>query len=589
MYYVGIDIGTHQSKICLKDTSGNPKIYTYVSVQKHSFAIPSIVQINSDNTVSYGIVEEEQAKISDSGDKLCFRYFKMAVYDITYYHRFIDNYHTDPILVSVVYFIYLMYRIEEIVGVECSYQYGIPSSYQKNEIEKNQSIAWNIVNKGLEVKSHFKSESEFLSCSWSQLVKMIQSILDLKGAELEDKMDKFGFMPPIPESLSAVKCILSQKFINKEGFYLLVDIGGGTTDVALFNLCSKQLDMPTFLGSNSFPLGLNNVYEIYGKEKYNKSDLSINDIISIQREFNNGSVSKEYSVKAYNYFVNALRSSIIKANQYLLSELRCLNKDEWKDELKHAIENKPIIYTGGGSIIQELTEMNLPYFKDKVVVDYSVVEGRIHFSEKVDIDSIKHDFPILAIAYGLTEDILEQPQISDPRTLFAGLPEKQRSHHDSSYRAGGLENQSRVAQAIMKTDYGELFLTNRSLKNSYTKKKNKHTTIFKHIGSSVKPSDFDKIKINRPHKAIDKEDVTVANQMKTYMILDEKIRTLLFELEIKRKSIKDLRQFTREVQRTFSVINSCINKIGFNYVNLKTIVADVAKAKKSFSTFINLK
>ena len=66
-YTVGLDFGTHQTKICIEDAS-NPaqKIYEFYEFDtlegNKSVFLPSIVQINNDDTLSYGYVDENQCK-----------------------------------------------------------------------------------------------------------------------------------------------------------------------------------------------------------------------------------------------------------------------------------------------------------------------------------------------------------------------------------------------------------------------------------------------------------------------------------------------------------------------------------------------
>lgn len=66
-YTVGLDFGTHQTKVCIEDAS-NPaqKIYEFFEFEDSdggkSVLFPSIVQINADDTVSYGFVDEKRCK-----------------------------------------------------------------------------------------------------------------------------------------------------------------------------------------------------------------------------------------------------------------------------------------------------------------------------------------------------------------------------------------------------------------------------------------------------------------------------------------------------------------------------------------------
>ena len=65
-YYVGLDFGTHQTKVCVKDTKTNPQSYQFIEFEtperNNKLMIPSVVQVNKDDTVSYGFVNETFCK-----------------------------------------------------------------------------------------------------------------------------------------------------------------------------------------------------------------------------------------------------------------------------------------------------------------------------------------------------------------------------------------------------------------------------------------------------------------------------------------------------------------------------------------------
>ena len=61
---VGLDFGTHQTKLCIEDKADiNNPIYSFFPFEdlegKKNIILPSIIQINKDNTLSYGFVDKE--------------------------------------------------------------------------------------------------------------------------------------------------------------------------------------------------------------------------------------------------------------------------------------------------------------------------------------------------------------------------------------------------------------------------------------------------------------------------------------------------------------------------------------------------
>ena len=63
---IGLDFGTHLTKVCIEDRSDrrNPR-YTFFRFKdldgNEQIVIPSLVQVNSDGTLSYGYVDESKA------------------------------------------------------------------------------------------------------------------------------------------------------------------------------------------------------------------------------------------------------------------------------------------------------------------------------------------------------------------------------------------------------------------------------------------------------------------------------------------------------------------------------------------------
>ena len=74
---IGLDFGTHQTKICIQKTPdeghGEPS-YEFFSFEDlegvKSYFLPSIVQINQDDTLSYGFVDRSKEKNTGVAPKL---------------------------------------------------------------------------------------------------------------------------------------------------------------------------------------------------------------------------------------------------------------------------------------------------------------------------------------------------------------------------------------------------------------------------------------------------------------------------------------------------------------------------------------
>ena len=70
---IGLDFGTHQTKICIQRTPdeghGIPEYEFFKFTDNNGeeqFFLPSVIQINKDDTLSYGYVDPEQEKESEN-------------------------------------------------------------------------------------------------------------------------------------------------------------------------------------------------------------------------------------------------------------------------------------------------------------------------------------------------------------------------------------------------------------------------------------------------------------------------------------------------------------------------------------------
>ena len=65
---IGLDFGTHFTKICVENSSEKRnRRYSFHNFselnEEPSFVFPSVVQLNKDNTLSYGFVDTNNAKL----------------------------------------------------------------------------------------------------------------------------------------------------------------------------------------------------------------------------------------------------------------------------------------------------------------------------------------------------------------------------------------------------------------------------------------------------------------------------------------------------------------------------------------------
>lgn len=381
---VGLDFGTHQTKICVEDSSdANNKQYTIFTFKnldgEEEICLPSKIQINKDLTISYGfynpddcyvvvpeptVIEPEYEQLPvlllpkepqnpfdinkemsvakkqsaqkdwkddlmDLRKKLCdekdvavaknkmhsreqyqkryaeweekcaalkikhlrlieecnhrnnqlrseyekllaeqtrpqrweFLYFKQAVF--TYNNQ---PFYIDPKMLTIWYLAYVIFLLEKKYGNTFSIQIGVPSDYDTHR--RLRDLAADILVKAYKlVENVFHNDFErFLNTKYTEMI-------DLTPTEFYTNKEKFEYgINVFPEACAALEAIADSGTVKEGRFHLMVDIGGGTTDIAFFNLPAKK-ELRVF-GFTSVNKGLNYIKEncqlTGGKYSYKK-------------------------------------------------------------------------------------------------------------------------------------------------------------------------------------------------------------------------------------------------------------------------------------------------------------------------------
>ncbi len=507
-FTVGLDFGTHQTKVCVED-SRNPllKQYTFFPFEdlagRSSFVLPSIVQINKDDTLSYGFVDEAKAKVSEreiealrpfefpdyepaqrpvkpelktypsapkrerrsnslsdlasllGRDKECveytlrckqidevnleleknfnsdlkayeeqeqkrrskweqerddaqnsyqekakdtesqrfapyrFRYFKTAALGDNRYWDFDPQEH-NPILISALYLAYVLYQIEEDYGSDTYVQMGVPQSLDTPEGEQIAESGYCLLILA-RVLTEKWTKSKFLELTYQHLLRwylITTKKNTIKSVENPKLINDYG-VNILPEAYAGLVALTAQKRIPN-GFSLLVDIGGGTTDIALFTLANDRR-APDIALVVSVKGGLNSVIQRLAEE----SGLSMD---SVQKSFADvlKSPSSQGSLQLLSGSLQVSVGQIITA---LFTELQALGNSNGptRESLVRALNSRPIYYCGGGGVYSALRVPISQYFSD--VRQVSLNEMGIqnltgHVSAPYDT--------ILAVSYGLS-------------------------------------------------------------------------------------------------------------------------------------------------------------------------------------------
>jgi len=544
-FTVGLDFGTHQTKVCIENAT-NPaqKLYEFVVFKnkygKNSVLLPSIVQINNDDTVSYGFVKEKkcktviaeettkpvlkllpeptlelpqeptkenypakpkpekkkvklswkeqlkQIKKGDSNeeknnnkalveeweekcrkidvrfkkeheewqhsvekikwqherkrenwegknfklkfdfdrklkewqdkreDKLHFRYFKQA----TFSNSIKWNHQISADTISAWYLAYILFLLQKKLGEDFFVQMGIPSGINKNILSSQEKRAYAVLIAAYKLVELYKTKKKFLKEKYTNLLELTE--IDYKYSE--DDLFFYG-LNVVPEAFAGLSSITQQKRIET-GMNLLVDIGGGTTDVAFFTIRKNQPDIHAVI---SFPKGLNFVFEDYTKQNTNLSLADVHDMFFIKK--GDKTIFKS-SISTYH---NQLRSQVRKMVETIRKSFvqRKVFHNLPLSKLENALKNRPIVFCGGGSMYSSM-RTRLTHFSDIKLIDKNLLNIPVIVNRKID-DKL---YTILATSFGLSIPYENEIKLTPIEEVFNHLDAPETDHWEYKYEHG---------------------------------------------------------------------------------------------------------------------------------------------------------
>ena len=523
---IGLDFGTHQTKVCIEDAS-DPlnKRYEFFEFELKgvpSFVYPSLVQINKDGRLSYGALESENALecftsnysrvefqfpdfiprpkpqapkfeslpippekkrktndlrniltlfrqngLEDEHEKRCneikarnqiladthrsqckehevseerrleewkkskeialanfeitqnstldqigiyqFRYFKTAALGDNRYWQFND---IDPKDISVLFLCNILFQVESHTGKEAVVQMGIPQTLGDRRGEAHAMAGIRMLYAARKLMELFDSHQEFLETEFDLLKSLIE-----RPSNIDAETRYREGIEVLPEAYAGLLALTNQKAIPR-GFNLLVDIGGGTTDVALFTINSNgnKPDIAKVLTVNG---GLNGVLK-------SLNGLDVEDI----QLFLSRSIVTEQGKTSQHVFSEGIRKEINKLIQELYNEFNSqgLGTRLGTEALNEALANRKVYYAGGGGVFKEFRQP-IGTFQDvaQVTLQQLRIPGVTH-------DKIKSPFDtILAVSYGLSisNDSIDPPVCTPIAGLLQPLIDK--SQRDTDY------------------------------------------------------------------------------------------------------------------------------------------------------------
>lgn len=388
MITIGLDFGTHQTKVCAEYKNGVELNYTFFtfldSTGKQQYTLPSIIHRRPDGRMDYGYIPA-----NSKGEII--RYFKQA----TFTSSNIGLKQADAMYYSVWYLAFILFDLEEKYGTEFTIQMGVPTdgsrlTHQKQLAVRLLAAAYKLVEEVFE-----NDKQAFLDKTWGELwdmTKIPDYSINLK--------EEYGILV-FPEAYACLMPLISSSKVTS-GMSLMVDIGGGTTDISFFTIIDHKPRVYDFTSVNK---GLNYLTLAERRVRDTRTDSNIK-------------ISSEIDKTRKGDFTNSVNQVCVNLINKLRSEFKrqCNLRVE---RLMDALKTRPIIYTGGGSTFHELRK-GYGGFKD--VIHISQKEWRT----KAIIDMKKIEIlglcPILSTAYGLSISVPDDNIKCSPfRDIFESI------------------------------------------------------------------------------------------------------------------------------------------------------------------------
>lgn len=346
------------------------------------------------------------------------RYFKQAAFTHTMQW---DKDEIPADTLSIWYLTYLMLlakryvkeRFNEVFEESVSVQMGVPSGLDDNVSRWIKYRGQRILVAARNLMELFGAPEEMCTLSYQDLLEMTK----YSEGNVVEEAEMYGFVM-IPEAYAGLQSLTYSRRLSRGNMHLLVDIGGGTTDIAFFTIDESR--MPSIHTVESFHKGLNYVLELYVREH---PGVSMGEAQELLRNninlFNN-------AIAAY---TDELRKEL---NGVIDHVVRVFNKEVVDTELSstqliEAMMGRPIVYCGGGSVFSSMRVAN-NYFSDKRLIN----KDTLNIPNLLNKGLEPVLYTILATAYGLSIPVLEEIKTIDARLLWqtvaknAGVRQNQR-------------------------------------------------------------------------------------------------------------------------------------------------------------------
>lgn len=440
---VGLDFGTHQTKICIQrrpdEGHGIPEYEFFQFTDqkgKEQFFIPSIIQINKDDTLSYGFVDPKDMKVGlllprleiiKPVDETRIDEDARTLYSKYSTDDTIDEEGMDALIdmLGKKYVIDKRLFKERVEAAKRKYDEEMAAyNRERNvfryfkqatfaeypwdcKISSTHLCIWYLafiiflledrypdgfaINMG--VPTDDKSYKEKRELATRIILTAYHLVEDVYNKDLrlflkekvQDLIDKTEILPfseeekeynrinIFPEAYASLIGLTSRGKLS-EGMSINADIGGGTTDISFFIVKDR---IPKIYKYWSISRGLNYLAEMSGFD-YSEKDFLKNVHQEIIEKFNRKKLEVIYNLETQ--LVELVRKSgILRSNLF------------------KALKDRIVVYNGGGSTYQEISTP-ISRFTDVKVADADLWAEEIIKDKK----KVEKYYNLLTTAYGLS-------------------------------------------------------------------------------------------------------------------------------------------------------------------------------------------
>ena len=398
MITVGLDFGTHQTKVCIENKEGVELNYTFMKFEdtyhRLFYTLPSIVGVGKDGLLSYGYLPRRY-------DGRIIRYFKQS----TFHPSETGMTQVNALYFSTWYLAYILFDLEEMYGQEFTIQMGAPTD--SSHINAVKTIATRII-----ASAYRLVEDVFANDKQKLLATPMKELVDLTElvAYSKEIKEEYGLLV-FPEAYACLKPLISQGKLAT-GMSLMIDIGGGTTDISFFTIEDKKPQVYDFYSINK---GLN---FLTGANENNQTGTVVN--VQDASEINQG--RRNVYINEVNQVCDSLRTKL----QHEFKRQTGLQIHRLLDALK----NRPLVYCGGGSTFKSLRVCYGGYQERKQI---SHKEWNVKSIKDMD-EIIDYELcPILSTAYGLAISTKSDNIVMKPfKDIFENIRGLEEEHHHKS-------------------------------------------------------------------------------------------------------------------------------------------------------------